>query len=319
MRLTAREIVDKLLNDDNILELVGEIKFYLGDVDIVVKQKDVVGNIMQEWLQGWLDKNGIEYAPSENSQMPPDFFLNPDDKTKGLLEVKAFNRNGSPGFDIADFRMYVEEIQEKPYMLDVDYLIFGYDMNDSGVVTIKDVWLKKVWQITRRMANYPINLQVKDNVIHKIRPGVWYSERATDYAIFDCLEDFICAIEETTFKEPKLRNSIASTWLEKFQRNYKAWYGYELNVPRWGAIKNKYDLVSGKKIEKAKELLERVKKNKQKIEERILKCQENIIEAKTDKQRENANTSLDKAKKQLESVNLKLEKAQEQYDFLMKN
>lgn len=319
MRLTAREIVDKLLNDDNILELVGEIKFYLGDVDIVVKQKDVVGNIMQEWLQGWLDKNGIEYAPSENSQMPPDFFLNPDDKTKELLEVKAFNRNGSPGFDIADFRMYVEEIQEKPYMLDVDYLIFGYDMSDSGVVTIKDVWLKKVWQITRRMANYPINLQVKDNVIHKIRPGVWYSERATDYAIFDCLEDFICAIEETTFKEPKLRNSIASTWLEKFQRNYKAWYGYELNVPRWGAIKNKYDLVSGKKIEKAKELLERVKKNKQKIEERILKCQENIIEAKTDKQRENANTSLDKAKKQLESVNLKLEKAQEQYDFLMKN
>lgn len=319
MRLTAREIVDKLLNDDNILELVGEIKFYLGDVDIVVKQKDVVGNIMQEWLQGWLDKNGIEYAPSENSQMPPDFFLNPDDKTKGLLEVKAFNRNGSPGFDIADFRMYVEEIQEKPYMLDVDYLIFGYDMNDSGVVTIKDVWLKKVWQITRRMANYPINLQVKDNVIHKIRPGVWYSERATDYAIFDCLEDFICAIEETTFKEPKLRNSIASTWLEKFQRNYKAWYGYELNVPRWGAIKDKYDLVSGKKIEKAKELLERVKKNKQKIEERILKCQENIIEAKTDKQRENANTSLDKAKKQLESVNLKLEEAQEQYDFLMRN
>ena len=105
------------------------------------------------------------------------FFLNPDDKTKGLLEVKAFNRNGSPGFDIADFRMYAEEIQEKPYMLDVDYLIFGYDMSESGVVSIKNVWLKKVWQITRRMANYPINLQVKDGVIHKIRPGVWYSQK----------------------------------------------------------------------------------------------------------------------------------------------
>ena len=185
MRLTAQEIVDRLLNVDNILDLKGEIKFYLGDVDIIVKQKDVVGNIMQEWLQGWLDKNDIEYAPSENSQMPPDFYLNPDDKTKGLLEVKAFNRNGSPGFDIADFRMYAEEIQEKPYMLDVDYLIFGYDMNESGVVSIKNVWLKKVWQITRRMANYPINLQVKDGVIHKIRPGVWYSQKATDYAIFD--------------------------------------------------------------------------------------------------------------------------------------
>ena len=106
------------------------------------------------------------------------------------------------GFDIADFRMYALEILEKPYMLDVDYLIFGYDMSDDGIVTIKDVWLKKVWQITRRMENYPINLQVKEGVIHKIRPGVWYSGRATDYAIFECLEDFISAIEETTFKEP---------------------------------------------------------------------------------------------------------------------
>ena len=70
------------------------------------------------------------------------------------------------------------------------------------------------------MENYPINLQVKEGVIHKIRPGVWYSERVTDYAIFDCLEDFISAIEETTFKEPKLRSSVASTWLAVFQRNY---------------------------------------------------------------------------------------------------
>ena len=317
MRLTAQEIVDRLLNVDNILDLKGEIKFYLGDVDIIVKQKDVVGNIMQEWLQGWLDKNDIEYAPSENSQMPPDFYLNPDDKTKGLLEVKAFNRNGSPGYDIADFRMYAEEIQEKPYMLDVDYLIFGYDMNESGVVSIKNVWLKKVWQITRRMANYPINLQVKDGVIHKIRPGVWYSQKATDYAIFDCLEDFICAMEETTFKEPKLRDSIASTWLEKFQRNYKARYGHELNVPRWKDIKDKYDLASEKKIEKANELLERAKNNKQKIEARVLRYQQMSIEARTDRQRENASTNLLKAEKQLEAAIRKLEKVQEQYDLLM--
>ena len=252
MRLSAQEIYDKLVNDDHILKLEGQIRFYLGDVNIIVKQKDVVGNIMQEWLQGWMDAKGIEYAPSENTQMPPDFFLNPDDKTKNLLEVKAFNRNGSPGFDIADFRMYASEIQEKPFMLDVDYLIFGYDMSDDGVVTIKDVWLKKVWQITRRMENYPINLQVKEGVIHKIRPGVWYSERTTDYAIFECLEDFISAIEETTFKEPKLRNSVASTWLAVFQKNYKARYGKELNVPRWNDIKDKYDNVADKKKEKAK-------------------------------------------------------------------
>ena len=315
MRLSAQEIYDRLLNVDHILELEGQIKFFLGDVNIIVRQKDVVGNIMQEWLQGWLDARGIEYAPSENTQMPPDFFLDPDDRTKGLLEAKAFNRNGSPGFDIADFRMYASEIQEKPYILDVDYLIFGYDMSDDGVVTIKDVWLKKVWQITRRMENYPINLQVKEGVIHKIRPGVWYSERVTDYAIFDCLEDFISAIEETTFKEPKLRSSVASTWLAIFQRNYKAWYGEELNVPRWNDIKDKYDLITDKKREKARERLETVSAQKDKIEARVLKYQQAIIESKTDKQKEKAEQSLAKAMDSLESALKKVADAQVQYEI----
>lgn len=298
--------IQRLINDDRILELEGQIKFYLGDVDIIVKQKDVVGNIMQEWLQGWFDARGIEYAPSENTQMPPDFFLNPDDKTQGLLEVKAFNRNGSPGFDIADFRMYAAEIQEKPYMLDVDYLIFGYEMSNEGIVTIKDVWLKKVWQITRRMENYPINLQVKDGVIHKIRPGVWYSDRVTDYAIFESLEDFVSAIEETTFKEPKLRDSVASTWLTIFQKNYKSWKGVELNVPRWNDIKDKYDLVTDKRREKASNRLENAIIHKQKIEARVLKHQQKIIEARTDRQREKAEQDLSKAMSSLEDALKKL-------------
>ena len=317
MKLSAIEIYDKLLNDDHILELEGQIKFYLGDVNIIVKQKDVVGNIMQEWLQGWLDALSIEYALSENTQMPPDFFLNPDDKTKDLLEVKAFNRNGTPGFDIADFRMYASEIQEKPYMLDVDYLIFGYDMSDDGIVTIKDVWLKKVWQITRRMENYPINLQVKEGVIHKIRPGVWYSEKTTDYAIFDCLEDFISAIEETTFKEPKLRNSIAPIWLAVFQKNYKAWCGKELSIPRWVDIKDKYDLVSHKKKEKAREKLESIINQKQKIEARVLKYQQSIIEARTVKQKEKAEQCLEKAMRSLEKVLQKVAETQVEYDKLI--
>lgn len=314
MRATAQEIYDRLLQEDHILELEGQIKFYLGDVSIIVRQKDVVGNIMQEWLQGWLDARKIEYAPSENTQMPPDFFLDPDNKTKGLLEVKAFNRNGSPGFDIADFRMYATEIQEKPYMLDVDYLIFGYDMSDEGIVTIKDVWLKKVWQITRRMENYPINLQVKDGVIHKIRPGVWYSERVTDYAIFESLEDFISAIEETAFKEPKLRDSIASTWLAVFQRNYKQWKGVELQVPRWNDIKDKYDLVSDKKREKAKKKYQTALTKKQTIEMRVLRYQQEAIEARTDKQKSKAEERLSKAKVSLEAALKKLAEAKVERD-----
>lgn len=239
MRLSARQVYDKLINEDKILELQGQIKFFFGDVDIIVRQKDVVGNIIQEWLQGWLDKRHIKYAPSENTQMPPDFFLNPDDKTKDLLEVKAFNRAASPGFDIADFRMYEEEIIEKPYMLDVDYLIFGYDMSDEGVVTVKDLWLKKVWEITRRMEGWAINLQVKQGVVHKIRPGLWYSTKQSNIPMFSCLEDFISAIEETVYQNPKTHDA-AATWKKRFISSYERHYGKKLIIPRWGDIEEKY-------------------------------------------------------------------------------
>ena len=50
MRLTAQQVYDKLIHEDRILELQGQIRFFFGDVDIIVKQKDVVGNIIQEWL-----------------------------------------------------------------------------------------------------------------------------------------------------------------------------------------------------------------------------------------------------------------------------
>ena len=151
MKLTAQQVYDKLINDDQILSSKGRITFHLANIDIIVRQRDVVGNIMQEWVEGWLKKNGVEYAPNDNTQMPPDFYLDPDDKQHNLMEIKAFNYKASPGFDIADFRMYEQEIAAKPWMLDVTYLIFGYEMNDNGDVTIKHVWTKKVWEISRAM------------------------------------------------------------------------------------------------------------------------------------------------------------------------
>ena len=48
MRLTAQQVYDKLINDDRILEIEGRITFDFGDVNITVKQKDVVGNIIQD-------------------------------------------------------------------------------------------------------------------------------------------------------------------------------------------------------------------------------------------------------------------------------
>ena len=238
-RLSPVEVFEALTKTDKIQETDGQIKFFLGEVSIIVKQKDVVGNIMQEWMQGWLEHNEVEYAVNTNTQMPPDFFLNTENKKTDLLEVKAFNRSASPGFDIADFRMYVDEIVDKPHMLHVDYLIFGYDMSSDGIVTIKDIWLKKVWQITRRMKDWPINLQVKDKVVHKIRPATWYSSSRTDYSVFSTLEDFVSAIEETVYRNPDTRDR-AGTWLSRFLENYRKHFGVDLIIPRWQEIADIY-------------------------------------------------------------------------------
>lgn len=246
MKLTADNVYDKLLNDDQILTQKGRISFHLADIDIIVKQKDVVGNIMQEWLEGWLRHNDIAFAPNENTQMPPDFFLDPDDNRHNLLEVKAFNFKANPGFDIADFRMYEREIVKKPWMLDVTYLIFGYDMSDEGVVTIKRMWKQKVWELCRPMYSgkgtkktpWALNLQIKEGVVHKIRPGKWYGTSRT-FNQFTCLEDFLSAVEETVYQNSDTR-SDGSSWKHAMMEEYAKFYGKTIDIPRWSDISSKY-------------------------------------------------------------------------------
>ena len=245
LKLTANEVYDWLLNKDQILTLKGQISFYLGGVDIIVKQRDVVGNIMQEWIEGWLKKNNICFSVNENTQMPPDFYLNPDDKKIELLEIKAFNYKGTPGFDIAAFDMFEKEIKDKPYVLDTTYLIFGYDMSSEGVVTIKKMWKQKVWQITRPMktkggTEWPINLQIKDGVVHKIRPAKWYAKQ-NKYKVFESLPDFLSAIEETIYQNNDTRKD-GSGWKQKMETNYKSFFGTDLRIPRWDDIKDNYRL-----------------------------------------------------------------------------
>lgn len=238
IKLTAEEVYDRLLNIDKIKTAEGQIRFFLGNVDIIVRQKDVVGNIIQEWLEGWLRKNGIAFDCNTNTQMPPDIFLNPEDHTKDLLEVKAFNRQASPGFDIADFKAYAREILTSPQMLHTKYLIFGYKMSNEGIVTIQDLWLKNVWEICRAMDRWALNVQYKNSVIHKIRPAVWYSNRG-NYPIFQSLEHYLSAIEETLFDYPDT-HALAAGWRRKMSAAYERHFGTRLIIPRWEEIENLY-------------------------------------------------------------------------------
>lgn len=170
--------------------------------------------------------------------MPPDIFLDPDDHTTNLLEVKAFNRDASPGFDIADFKAYAREILVAPYMLHTKYIIFGYKMSDEGVVTIKDLWLKNVWEICRSMDGWPLNVQYKNKVIHKIRPATWYSNNKK-FPIFKSLEHYLSAIEETLFGYPDTHD-LAIGWRKKMIRSYEDFYGNKIDIPRWEDLESIY-------------------------------------------------------------------------------
>lgn len=239
MKLTAAQIYNQLVNVERIQTVAGQIRFQLGGVDIVVKKKDVVGNILQEWLEGWLTARGVDYDPNPNTQMPPDVYLDPADHTHNLLEVKAFNRNSSPAFDIADFKAFVNELIEKPYHLDTDYLIFGYSMDEkTGNVLIQDVWLKKIWEITKTMSDWPITVQYKNGLLQKMRPGNWYTTKGKG-RVFASKEDYLSAFEQTVFQNPETRAQSAQ-WKRRFQESYRKHYGEEIEFPRWDDIKHNY-------------------------------------------------------------------------------
>ena len=192
----------------------------------------------------------IDYAVNENNQMPPDFYLDPDNHKKDLLEVKAFYCGGGPGFDIAGFTPFLKELEEKPYVLDTDYLIFSYDVDEIGRVSIKDLWLKKVWEITRRSDNWGINLQVKAGVVHKIRPGIWYgSDSRKQFNNFESMEDFISAFNYTALNNSDTQRE-ANGWIGRFTRAYKNYYGVQLRIPQWIDIAGKYDLSNQHDYEK---------------------------------------------------------------------
>ena len=237
--VTASEIYDALIYGYEIQKLTGVIKFQLGDVKVSVRRKDVIGGIIQEWLELWLLKFGVNCLPNPQVNMPPDIFLNPKDLTKDWLEVKAFNRNDTPRFSLAYFRTFAEELIKRPWHLDMDYLIFGYVMDEmTGHVKIKDLWLKKIWQITKPMTNWPLTVQFKNAMLNEIRPCRWFADKG-ELKVFECLEDFLSAFEKTMQKNPETHYDAAH-WKRQFTVSYRKHYGRDINIPNWSDIMEKY-------------------------------------------------------------------------------
>ncbi len=230
----AERIFFALKDDFGFKSATGSVRFNLNDFHINVEQNNIIGNILEEWRAKWLTSKGIPHIYNRKHESP-DFWLNPDNMETDWMEIKSFT--GSPNFDIAAFRSFINLIIEKPYKLHSKFLLIKYSM-EKDIVTIDDFWLKNLWEISSPSEKWPIKVQYKNKVIVNLRPAVWYSKNV-DYPTFKSLEDFLAALEQTIYKYHDT-NSLAENWSDRLCESYKRFYNRELNIPRWNDIKKDY-------------------------------------------------------------------------------
>lgn len=99
---------------------------------------------------------------------------------------------------------------------------------EGSVITIKNVWLKKIWELACPSGTYPIKVQKKKSIIYNLRPSTWYSER-TKFKPFASKEDFLAAINETRYQYPQTRHTNGH-WLKNVIKNYQEHTGILLKV-----------------------------------------------------------------------------------------
>lgn len=215
----------------------GVIQFTLAQVAIIVKQNNVVGNIIEEWLDSWLTEHDFDHIYN-HGQCSPDFWMDLDDRNNAWLEIKSFT--GGANFDIANFMSYIQEIIDKPWKLDAKYLCLKYSMDENtGVVTIDNVWLKKVWEISSPSSSWAVKVQDKKSVIYNLRPASWYSERA-GFKTFSCLEHFLSALDYVIKTYPATA-AKGLTWKKKVEMAYRDYKHEPISIPLWQDIAEKYN------------------------------------------------------------------------------
>jgi type II restriction enzyme len=95
-------------------------------------------------------------------------------------------------------------------------------------ITIKNVWLKKIWELSGGSSTYPLKVQEKKKVIYNIRPIIWFSEKSK-FVAFKSKEEFLNALNETRYQYSKTHHDN-SHWLKSVIKNYKAHTGSSLEI-----------------------------------------------------------------------------------------
>lgn len=209
--MTIEEIVEQLK-----LDLEGQeatIKINFAGISKNILEKDIYGNSIQSWLHAYFVEKSIPFEVNKNTQTFPDFIVNGHD-----LEIKCFNFDATPAFDVAEPSSFLNTVYENPNKINAWYLIFGYSSTKNGF-TISHVWLKKIWEITGPMPsrNDCVTLQMKGNMVHRIRPKVWYGKTNKT---FRTKEEFILGIGKMIDESPsQFIKYNSNEWMKKISEN----------------------------------------------------------------------------------------------------
>lgn len=199
----------------------GSIVIYVDGIPKISNSNDIVGNSLQEWLPAWFSDNGLNLTPNKHTQAFPDFmahFKNEDIP----MDIKCWNFNSQPAFDIANFDSFYRTTYSEPEKITAKYLVIGYKPNKHGF-TIEYVALKNLWELLGETATKPMNLQVKQGKPYAIRP---INFRKPEKA-FNDVEKMLDAIKKTRDKYPNNdpNNEITYTsddWYEKVSSHLKS-------------------------------------------------------------------------------------------------
>jgi hypothetical protein len=220
--LSAIVLFEKL-KSEGIIGAYGEISFELHGLKTKVRDSSVVGNVIQEWLKLFMDQNNIQCRMKKNTQEFPDFLMNASNDMTDLLEVKCFKK--SPHFDVANFQAYCRSLLTHAYRLDSDYLIIEYQEINEGI-QIKNIWLKKVWEICCGSERSPVKIQWKQNQAVNIRPATWYA-RKTSYPAFANRLEFVSALKKVV-DTSSVVGIVQKNWLQNIKEKYHSQTGNDL-------------------------------------------------------------------------------------------
>lgn len=201
-----------LLKQQKLIGSSGVITFNLLGVDVHVSTKDIIGGLLQDWFGNWMHINNLGWQPGIHAQSWPDFIL--ADGTH--LEFKAFDGTASPNFDLANFDAFTRSLLTKPERLDTDHLIIEYMLLEGGVVNIKEICVKKIWEMTGPSATNILNLQVKQKVPVNIRPKNWRSN-SSKIKFFESRLDFVIALDQAL---QRFYPNRCPNWLQTVQESY---------------------------------------------------------------------------------------------------